>query len=116
MHGVPEVLAFSFAVAVFFEVLNSQDQRFGGSASDPAPMVPLSDGEMTLVLLVPCHPFWRQVMKKKANRRNCTWNGFHKNPPSWSDDEAQSAMVLAPQHVNEALCKAAWFTMFTNLL
>eukprot|EP00435_Cladocopium_sp_Y103_P017907 s648_g4.t1 len=50
-------------------VLNTQDQRFGGAASDPAPVVPLTDGEMKLVLL------------------------------------AQSAMVLAPAEVDDAMCK-----------
>ena len=35
------------------QVLNAQDQRFGGAASDPAPVVPVTDGEMKLVLLAP---------------------------------------------------------------
>ena len=41
------------------QVLNTQDQRFGGAASDPAPVVPVTDGEMKLVLLAPRQHFSR---------------------------------------------------------
>lgn len=44
---------WTFGHHVQTQVLNTQDQRFGGAALDPAPVVPLTDGEMKLVLLAP---------------------------------------------------------------